>query len=523
MNGSVAIEEVTETGAAGPRGGPSADTTTISRGLLFKTLATVSGGLLTLLLSILLTRHFGKERYGLLVLVFSVTNLLASLSELGAKGTLNRFLPPALQRGETARIGALLRSACWWQLCGLGLVTFVLGVIARPLATRFFHRPELIPLLRVGVLYAAGLALTDFLFVAFQSMERWRVEAALTVGYAALYVAFTLAAIWGFRAGLSGVLLANALAAAVILLIGYLRLPEPVARACRQPIAREELARSRRDTIQFGGPLVLINLNFMIMMWFDKILLGRYLPLAALTHYYIAFLVLNAMMMVVKVLFTVLMPVLARQDARATETAERFNRLVRWFLQFGIFGGIVAFFLAEPFILSAYGPDSQEAVRIFRWMLLVFIVRTAYQPVGMFLVNVLGQTARTLRVSILHTVLLVGASVLLIKPYGVAGAIASSLIAWSGSWAGSLIFFPELRRLIDWARGRRAALACAGLAVSAAVIVRSGVPAAAACPLVVAAYATLLLITREWRRDDWFLMRRVLTGFRRALAVPKAS
>lgn len=497
---------------------PRRDLDTVSQGVMLKSLVTALGGVLTLGLSIIMTRHFGRERFSALVLVFSVANLVPVLSEFGAKSTLSRFMPPAFRAKDTVRAGVLVRSALLLQSAGLLVIAGAMAAAAPLLAAGFFRQPELTGLFRLGAVYAAGLAVVDFLLVLFQSLEQWRSEALISLAYWVTYFSCSLLLVLVAGAGLEGVLVANIVAVAVMLLVALRRLPQALREAAGAAVGTQTAAGTR-EALRFGGPLVLINVNFMLMMWFDKALLGRYGRPADLTAYYIGFLFLNAMMSFIKVLFTVLMPFLARLDRTADVVAERFNQLFRWFLHFSVLCAFLAYVVVAPVIARLYGPGYELAILSFRLALGLFILRTAYQPVGMFIVNVFGQTKLSLMVCLLHTVLMVALNMALVPIAGVRGAIAANTLAYAGFWVASMVAFRQIRGIIDRRLWLAEAAALAGAGAMWWVCARVSVGSTITCAATALVYGGILVATNAWGARDWSLLRSLAGSLKRGLAV----
>ncbi|GEM_PF-4374498 len=494
---------------------------TVSRGIVFKSLSTALGGVLTLTLSVLLTRKFGREAYGWLVMAYTVVNLAPVLTEAGVKGGLRRFLPVALRDADQVRAGALLRAATAVQLAGVAVFTPLMLLGAGPLSGAFFRRPELHTLFLAGAVCALGVALMDYVLSVYQAMERWATEAALSLAYLGLYLGLSLFVIWGLGARLQGVLWANATAAVLTVGAGWALAPQWVRLAWRPSPG---LAVTGRELMRFGMPLVVINMNFLLLQWFDKALLGRYSSAENLAAFYIAFLFVNALMVFVKVLVHVLMPYLARlEGASAAELSPRFNRLSKWFLQLSVFAGAAAYFFIDPVIRALYGPAFEPSITMFRWMLPLFIMRTVYQPVGMFTVNVFGETGVSLKLNMITATLVVVCNLILIPRFGVPGALAANTLAYGLSFVVLPFGLPQVCRLLALKGWLREAASAAGVTALCLLAAWQAWPPVVSGVAVLAAYAALLGLTRAWRREDWDLFRQVLSGMRQALAVRGAA
>jgi len=199
----------------------------------------------------------------------------------------------------------------------------------------------------------------------------------------------------------------------------------------------------------FGLPLMLSPINFFLITWFDKAILGKYVPLEKLALYYIAFLFFSALFATFKVLNTVLMPYLATiAENLDAQIRMKFEIVFRWFIYISILAGILTFFLIEPVIIHFYGRDYLEAVFIFRLFLILFFIRSVQSAFGMFAMNVYALTKRVAFTGILLAFSTIILNILLVPRYGYMGAILGNIIAYIIYWIGYLWLIVPLRRIV---------------------------------------------------------------------------
>jgi len=125
-----------------------------------------------LLIGILLTRLLGAEQYGLYSLALTAGEMAAGFALLGLGYALVRYVSLYASQHDTPRLWGTLQ-------VGLGLTTLVsllvgasLFVLARPVATYWFHEPRLASLLRLAVLLVPLLALTEALVLATRGFNK---------------------------------------------------------------------------------------------------------------------------------------------------------------------------------------------------------------------------------------------------------------------------------------------------------------------------------------------------------------
>ena len=422
----------------------------ISGGVLFKTIANFVFMGLGFVISVILNRHYGKETYGLLTLVYTVTGLFSGISDIGSGSAVIKYLPKYLKQKDNKNAIGIIEAGLLLQLLGIFLVAGLILSTVRLIALSFFHRPELIPLLYAGVMYFALFSLMDYLFSVFQGFESWRKEALLNILYPLIYL-LLIALVIRLGYGIKIILLANGLSAFLVIVLGIMLMPPQIKKIFDFKYKIQEILQYGKDMIHFGLPLIFINLNFSLVMWMDKAILGRYAPLKDVTLYFIAFNFITVIYLFTKTFFTVFMPFLAKldiDDKHGTQT--KFTIIFRWFLHTGIIASIASFFIIKPIILSCYGQDYYPSVPAFRLMLLALILRSAYNPVGMFVVNVFGKTKRSLVVSTISMIINIFLNILLIPQFGFRGAIIAGIIAYLIYWIISIYAFPQIRELIPY-------------------------------------------------------------------------
>jgi len=169
----------TNASGVGPTG-TAAEVLALGRSVRLKLGATLVALVGSFLASVILSRALGREDYGLLVLVYSVTGLAFVLSDFGAKSTLIRYLPVRKPDAESPGPAAdLAAAALLIQLAGAAFCALVILGTANLLADRFFRVPALAWPLAIGALYFVGIALRDFVAQLYQSLQDWKREALI--------------------------------------------------------------------------------------------------------------------------------------------------------------------------------------------------------------------------------------------------------------------------------------------------------------------------------------------------------
>lgn len=422
---------------------------TATEGLIFKGASTFFGLVSGLIVSIILNRFYGKDLYGYLVIVFSITTFFVGFADFGTRQTIIRFIPRHLEAGEDRNVKVLMTSS----LLIFGAVLFISSVsifiFSDMISKSIFKKEALSPILKAGALFFIGVSISEFFSEVFQALQNWKREMAVSAGYPLLYLLFTCVTVFLFRWSIGSVLWANFLAAVIIIVFMFKFIRDNFITR----ITTEEFMAQARIILNFGLPTVLINLNFYFLVWFDKMVLGRFYTTDAVADYYIAFMFFNAMILFFKVLFVVLRPYFSGLSVYMDNRKlikERFQFLFRWFIHTAILASIVAFFLIKPVIVFLYGNGYQNSIAAFRLLLMVFFVRAIVHPMGIFMINVFGDTKRS---AILGTILVVVTMVfdiLLIPSYGYKGAILATLIGYLVWWALVFVLFRQFISIFSY-------------------------------------------------------------------------
>lgn len=423
----------------------------LTKGFIFKTISTVLVSVFGLAISVMLNRHFGPEKYGLLILVYTVTAFCFCLSDLGSVYTLNRFVPKNIESGEIENAGSVIRVGIFLQFVGATFFAAALFIFSGAVAMHLFHRSELSGLLKAGSVFILGFCLVNFMFQIFQSLQIWFKEGLLNAVYLLLYLLFATASIFVIKAGLKGVLFSNALAAFICVCIGIKIIPKKMKAAILNFSGRQKFKTDIKTTFSFGGPLLLGAFLFYLMMWFDKTILGIYRSNAELTFYYIAFQFFNLFMQLIKIAATVLMPYLGEISNSPQEVIKsKFEIIFKWYAHLVLLSCIVLFFVIKPIIIMLYGKSYSPSIFIFQLLLVPFAIRALGNPQGMFLVNVFGKSKKSLKLSGLAAFLFVVSNLLLVPRYGYIGAIISSIVAYGVVGIIYLVWVKEIRQIVPF-------------------------------------------------------------------------
>ncbi len=425
----------------------------LTRSFTVKTASNVWVALVGFLTSVMLNRSLGPHDYGMLVLAYAAAMFCWNFVDLGAGAALSRYLPQYLAQGDEQRAATLVRvgwQALWMGLAILGLA---LWILAEWLAVTIFRQPHLAPFLRLSVAYFASFSILNYGQQFLQAIQSWKAESWFGALYPTLYLAGC--GLGGLLGPLSvgRVLAMNVIAALLTAGILWLSLERRKRRLLSGQILsnQRDVRQACSDIVHFGTPLLFNNLVFFVMVWADKVLMSRYRSLEELTYYYVGFAFFNALLVVSKTFYTVLLPYVSQISTEGIErTRAAFRILFFAFLQLALCLSLVTYATIGPIVNLCYGPSYHVAAVACQWLLVVFILRMLINAMGLFLLNAfgLGKTS-----ALLSTVLIgsqVGLSLLWIPRYGWLGAVWANIAAYVLYGLAMALGVRAIRQLFSW-------------------------------------------------------------------------
>ena len=483
----------------------------ITKGIIYKSFSTGMVTLIGFIVSVFIARYFGKDNYAYLILAYTILSFFAIFTNFGICSAVGRFVPLYLEKGKKEDTGFFIKSSV--ILTSLFTLFFagLLYLLINPIAKGFFQKPELIPLLEIGVLYLIGSSFLLFVSHLFKAIQRWREESFISVLDSGLYLLGILFLTFLVKGTIKSVLWAHIFASLFTILLGLYILYRKFPELSWEPISFKKFEEKSRQILSFSAPLLFSNFIFYLMMWFDKAMLGIYRSNQELTYYYIAALLIGGFMTLFKVLYTVLSPYLAQVSQSSPEMLrEKFVLLFRWFLQICVLICLILYFLSRPLVLSVYGTDYSPTVLIFRIMLLIFILRGVSNPIDMFLVNVFGDTKQILRISLVVVSVNVMMNLVLIPKYGYYGAVTASLAAFILSWGYILIFIKKIRGMIPFSAIFKSVLSLSLVVILNLLFYRLKIlNLYLSCALSLVFYIGLLKILNEIKPSDLLLTKKI--------------
>lgn len=421
----------------------------IAKKLFFATICKLASSILIVIFgvttSVLINRHYGIEEYGLLVMIFTITGFLSGFTNLGASFTINRLIPK-MEKSKSAKskenVGYIVLTAGIF-LC-LGTVVFALFMFfLKDFIISYYKTPRLAGFIGAGAFYLIGFSIVNFIFSLYQSFQDWFKEGILNIIYPLVYLALIFIFL---RFSIVAVLYANVIAASLTVIFGIFLLRAKIELKQVLSYRREIFRLHYKEFTSFGLPLLLPQLAAFLVIWADKFLLGRYGGPRELSIYYIAFNLINGLMIFTKTFFTVFMPYAASLTSDE-EIRHRYGAFLKINIHFSIVVSLIMFFLVDWAVKLLYGPGYERVAFMFKLMLPLVLVKSVLLTPSIFLQNVFGMVKvlniGSFGLAVLDMIL----CIVFIKHYGVFGAVAAVFAAHFLYMCWMLWFIPKVREL----------------------------------------------------------------------------
>jgi len=387
------------------------------------TLFTAAAGYL---FKIYLARVLGAGALGLFTLGMTLVGFFGLFNGLGLPQAAVRFVAAYSATEQWSRLHGFLRRA--FLLLGLGNIVLagVLLVLGPILARRMYHAPDLIPYLP---LFAGILILGAFTSLLGQVLAGYKDVALRTVitnfiGSPLNIVFGVILLTLGF--GLRGYLAAQLASAAVVLLMllaaAWRLTPKQARRAFDTATPME------REVFWFSAAVFGVSFLEFVLGQADKILLGAFLDVRQVGIYSVAAALVVFVPVALQSVNQIFSPTIADLHARGERIllGRLFQTLTKWILGFTLPLAFVMILFSRP-LMRLFGPAFEAGWLVLTLGALGQLVNAGTGSVG-YLLLMSGNQARLIRVQVLMAIFMVGATFVLIRPFGMAGvALASAL------------------------------------------------------------------------------------------------
>jgi len=398
-----------------------------ARGATILGLATGGERLLKLVRNMLLARILLPEAFGTMAMVMAASSIFETLGDVGVRQSIIQS-----KKG----VDADYLNVAWWLQVLRGLGLYILGVMASPWVSRFYRMPELLPLLRVAFVAMIFYGLTSPRVYVLEKKLQFGRYVLLTQGSGLLStllvigLAFYLRSIWALVIGL----VAEAVIRCILSFVLCPLLPQ-------LSIDRESL----KELMNFAKGMFGLSLLAVLVSQIDVMVLGKMVAEEQVGMYYLAVqLASQPVQLFTRIFGGVLLPIFAEKQDDKKSIRRAMLVMARTTGVLGIPLLAFAISCARPILSIVYGAQ-YAAVAIPFVLLSVWglVVAESIKVALIFIGSGLPNLDR--RAVILRGILLGGLIYPAIVYWGLSGAAAAVLIAYS---VGLIAQFVWLRNLI---------------------------------------------------------------------------
>lgn len=405
----------------------------LARRLVRNTLLAATGRVAAMLQWLLLTppilRALGADGFAVLALFYAFTGYFSALDLGIVPGTL-RHVAAARERGEHEEAGAFT---------AIGLAGFVLLGLAWLLVVLTLRAP-LLAWLHVGESQVAGAAFAmtagavvfvlagwaNVLMATLQGYDRFDLANVVSLTVTLQQVAGVLVVLrsgWGLPGLVINVGIGWALGAAVG--AAALAFGVPAFRWSGAARARRHV----REALAFGGPMQATSVAIVLNAHLDKFLLPGFVALAVVTPYELGSRVIGAVQTFPQMLLLAMLPAAAALHASgdAGQLRELYRRGARYLLAATAVMVAVLVGGADRIFATWLGAGHSDAAMVLRGLTLATGCTLA-TGMASVCVRAIGRPSIEAWVSVLTLASHLGLSVLLLRTWGLAGAVVAMLV-----------------------------------------------------------------------------------------------
>ncbi|MSN27149.1 MAG: oligosaccharide flippase family protein [Geobacter sp.] len=409
---------------------------TLLRNITSNWIGFVVNAAVTLALTPYVLHELGTARYGIWILTSSFIGYYGFL-DLGFRAGVTQYLTRYLALRDYERASDCLSSSVV-VLTLLGLVMTALSIVGAYTAPHLFSIPSGMVgeafwcILIVGLSSAVQCVFSPFAAM-FTSLQRFDISNLIGIGSRLLTAAGIFAALKTGH-GLIGVSIASCGANVIEFLIRW-RVALRLAPELDVTWRRAKLIRLR-EIASFGGWNFLISVNFFIYQYVPNILIGAFMPIAAVGHYALATglsrQVNSVLSPVPQVVYPAATELHVQNDLKTLENL--YHKASRLMILVMIPVVLIAAFWADDFyrlwIGEKYlsGVPFQSVAVIFQ-ILLISTVTCFSSSVAQQIIMGTGRVRLVSTLLIIGSVINLSFSVILIRPYGLAGVAVATVIA----------------------------------------------------------------------------------------------
>jgi len=399
-----------------------------ARGGFFLFSGTASATVILGITSILIGRFLGPELYGQYTLTLVVPQLLLVFTNLGIEQGTIKFTASLRVKGEINRLTKIIKYALLLKAL-TGVTIFIINyAFADLFASAFLQRPDLAFYIRLASIGVAFQVIFSTIMSAFVGLDKTQYNALASnvqaIAKAIISISFILVgfsvvgALWGHVA--SYVVAAGAGVSILFLILHQEQNAE----------SNYNFKEALTTLMRYGAPLYISILLTAFIPLYRNILLAIFTTDANIGNYKAATNFETLLTTITVPITTILLPAFSKLDSSANQKVTTFFRIANKYTALLVLPITVLIIIFSNEIVHIIYGSTYESAPLFLAAISVgyFLVGIGCFTLTSFF-NGLGETRTTLKINLVHFILLVTLSPLLTQNFTVLGIIIASLIA----------------------------------------------------------------------------------------------
>jgi O-antigen/teichoic acid export membrane protein len=398
--------------------------------------ASFLGMALSLLSTMVVTRHFSAEVFGAYTLLRVLVSFLAQISSFGLGMSVAKFISGT---EDESRKQALVSTAIIFRFLATILFSIAAWVTRSWLSLLFGSEVLADLLLFVPVLFLLDSSL-GLLRAILQGFLRFNRIAITDLTTNTLNLILIVIVVQYFKIDIFGLILARAIALFVSCIFAYFSIPLKKSIEFRFD--------ALRDLLGFGFPLQLNDILSFIYSRVDTLIIGAFLGPADIAFYEIGRRIPDTLSSLFQSLWSVFYPIMAKLLALGDlkRAARLLNDSIRLVSATSILGTAIVLLWGEDLIRLLFSERYLPSAPIFTLLMISLCISLVGNALGTTLVAI-GESNKPPLINLIHTTASLSGNLIFIPAFGITGAAIVSLAG--PIMTNPLNVFFLLRRKLD--------------------------------------------------------------------------
>ncbi|MGR3316946.1 MAG: oligosaccharide flippase family protein [Candidatus Anammoxibacter sp.] len=334
-------------------------------------------GFLTILI---ISRQLTVSDFGMFIIVVSLIRIISNISNLGMDTAMTRFVSSYLSAGETGKANQMFRTMFYVRALTSFIIAAMIFGAAELLSTNVFHNPNLIPLFKSAAFGILTVSILNYLKSSLYAYKIFKRSAILQilVDFSKFFTVVIF--ILSRELDASTAVIIYAFTPIVGVIYGLIQLRRQLFRANKQPIKH-----LLRQLFSYSKWTFIINVCGTISTNIGIFILAKMMGSEAAGIFGLAHNLTLVFPIALASLRAVLLP-----EVSGFREISQFKIFLQGSLKSSIYIVIAAIpllFFSHNIILFFFGPQYIEAVPVFNWLLISYVVITANLTIRVVLLS----------------------------------------------------------------------------------------------------------------------------------------